>query len=545
MKSFVIALAASTFLASGAYAMGHSKAEHVMLDAGYKLADEQVLRYRVLDNLSVVDPTTAEGTDSSEVNRQQFEGLFYQDSAGNLKNALAVDVNVSDDQKTYTFTLRDDAKWSDGTKVTASDFVYSWRRVVDPEVASEYSYYIAMMQVKNAQKIVDGEVPKEELGVEALDDVTLKVTLENPLPYFTKMLVLPTTYPVPSWVIEEHGDQWTRPENIVVNGPFKLTENSLGEQYVVERNPMYWDNDNVILDKVIYKIINDENQAFTRFLAGELDYTEVPTGQWPRISAEYPDITYKPPRFCTYYANFNFRENGPDFFKDERVRKALWLSVDRDILVENVMQGGQTPAYSFTHHKTLDYTLPQIEWAEWTQEQRDALAVELMSDAGYGPDNPLEFNYVFNTSEGHRKIAIFLQQQWKQKLSVEMTISNMEWKTLLDVRSGGDFEMSRNAWCGDYNEPSTFVDLYHTNSTQNDSRYSNPIVDKLLDMSKTYPDPQPLYTMIEAFVQEEAGIIPLYYYTRPMLLREGVKGWPFDNVQQFWFAKDMYMVEPE
>ena len=517
--------------------------EHVMLSDGQTLAKTQVFRFWALDNLSAVDPGISEATDASDVQRQIFEGLFTQDNQGNLKPALAVKTEISDDRLSYTFHLRSDAKWSDGNPVTAHDFVYAWRRVVDPETASPYSYYIEMMQVKNAADILGGFQPKENLGIEALDDFTLKVNLEQPIPYFPKMLVLSTTFPVPRWVIEEHGDKWTRPENLVVNGAFTMTENNMGENYVLERNPAYWDDKNTVLDKIIFEIIPNESQAYTRFLAGELDHTAVPTGQYPRVKQQYPQFIIDQPRLCTYYVNMNQGENGPEIFKDVRVRKALSLSVDRDILVEKVLQGGQTPAYSFTHEKTAGFTKPHLPHAEWSQEKRDQEARKLLLEAGYGPDNPLTFEYVYNTSEGHKKVAIFLQQQWKTKLGVDMTISNMEWKTLLEVRSNGDYQISRNGWCGDYNEASTFVDLYHTDSVQNDSKYSNTQVDNLLELSKTYDDPEPLYTIIEGFVADDAGIIPLYYYNSTLLHRPNVKGWPRENVQQFWYGKNFYVVD--
>ena len=543
MKYLVSALVGSTMLASGAFALAAELPEHVLLDGGYSLSQDQTFRIWALDNLSTYDPGLAEGSDASDVNRQQFEGLFTQDNTGNLVPALAVETIVSEDKKTYTFKLRQSAKWSDGKPVTAHDFVYAWRRVADPETASPYSYYMGMMQVKNAADITGGFQPPENLGVKAVDDYTLEVQLENPIPYFPKMLVLGTTYPVPRWAIEEHGDRWVRPENIVVNGAFKMTENNLGENYVLERNPMYWDDANTVLDKVVFEIIPNDNQAYLRFLAGELDWTRTPAGQYPRVKKQYPDQVHNVPRFCTYYANFNLRDDGPEAFQDWRVRMALSLSVDRDILIDKVLQEGQTPAYSFTHDKTAGYTVPHLQWIDWSQEKRDQRARELILEAGYGPGNPLEFEYVYNTSEGHRKIAIFLQQQWKAKLNVNMTINNMEWKTLLDTRSAGDFEMSRNAWCGDYNEASTFVDLYHTDSTQNDSKYSNTQVDNLLELSKTSDNPAPLYTMIEGFVQEEAGIIPIYHYTNPFIINPAVKGWPYDSVQQFFYLKNFYKVD--
>ena len=544
MKSILMGFTALMLVPSAAAASDVIPA-HVILDADQKLAEEQVYRYWALDNLSALDPGLMEGTDAADVARQQFEGLFNQDNQGNLVPALAIETIVSEDQKTYTFKLRQNAKWSDGKPVTAHDFVYSWRRVADPQTASNYAYYMEMMQVKNAGDIITGHTKPEQLGIKAVDDYTLQVELENPIPYFTKMLVHFTTLPVPQWAIEEHGDRWTLPENIVVNGAFKLAENNLGENYSVTRNEAYWDNENTVLDKIVFEIVPNSNQAFTRFLAGELDYVEIPAGQYPNSAKQYPNMAHLQPNLCSYYVNFNYREDSLKAFKDPRVRQALSLSVDRDILVEKILQAGQIPAYTFTHQMTAGYTQPYLPWAEWTQEKRDEEARKLLAEAGYGPDNPLTFKYVYNTSEEHRKIAIFLQQQWKQKLGVNIEINNIEWKTLLADRSAGDFEASRNAWCADYNEASTFVDLYHSQSTQNDSKYSNSLVDSLLDMSKTSDNPAPIYTMIEGIVADEAGIVPLYYYTKPFMLNPNVKNWPTENAEGGWYGKNIYFVEPK
>ncbi len=542
MRTLAIGLLCATALIGNVQAADKATIVKELAAKGQTLAEDQTVNFWALDNLSAIDPGISEGTDASEVQRQIFEGLFTQDFNGNLRPALAIKTSVSEDKKTYTFDLRKEAKWSDGKPVTAHDFVYAWRRVVDPATASPYSYYFDMMKVKNAADITNGLQEVEKLGVKAIDDHTLEVTLSTPIPYFTKMLVSSTTYPVPQWAIEEHGDRWTREENLVVNGPYKMTANNLGEVYTVERNETYWNNENTILDKINFVIVPNINQALTRFLAGELDFVNMPTGQYPRLKKEYPDQAQVQPRLCTYYVTMNMRENAPEALKDVRVRRALWLAVDRDILIDNILQGGQIPAYSFTHIKTAGYTPPRLEEAKWSQAKRDEKARELLSAAGYGPDNPLAFDYVYNTSEGHKQIAIYLQQQWKNKLGAKIAINNVEWKTLLSIRDAGDFELSRNAWCGDYNEASTFVDLFHSQSTQNDSKYNNSQVDDLLELSKTKEDPQELYAEIEKIAADEGAMVPLYHYTRPFMLNPAVKGWPFGNVQQFWYATDLYKV---
>jgi oligopeptide transport system substrate-binding protein len=510
---------------------------------GVALADDQTFTYRVLDEHSSVDPQIVEDVSGSEVVRDLFEGLYNQDADGNLVPGVALSHTISDDKLTYTFTLRPEAKWSDGNPVTAHDFVYGWQRLADPETASPYQWYVEVMGLANAGPVMAGEAPLEDLGVRAIDDHTLEVTLASPMTYFPLTTTHASTFPSPKWVIDEHGADWIKPGNIVTNGAYVLTEHVPQERSVRERNPMYWDNDNTVIEKVTALVINDENVALTRFLAGELDRTEVPAGQYPALKEEYPDTALSFPRLCNYYFNFNLSENGPEATQDVRVRKALSYAVNRDIIVENVLQGGQSPAYTFTPAATAGFEVPAVDYAGWTQEERNAKAVELLAEAGYGPDNPLELTYLYNTDEAHRKVAIAVSQMWKQTLGVDITLENQEWKTFLETRGNHDFEIARGAWCGDYNEASTFLDLVQTSSGYNDAAYSNAEVDALLAEAKAMDDPQANYTRVEEIIADEMPIIPIYHYAGVFMMNPAIAGsWPVQNVEQNWYSKDLYKV---
>ena len=509
---------------------------------GEPLAEDQTFVYRVLDEHSSVDPQVVEDVSGSEIVRDLFEGLMNQDAEGNLVPGVATGYTVSDDKLTYTFTLRDDARWSNGDPVVAGDFVYAWRRAVDPALASPYSWFMELMSIDNAAEIIAGEMEVDALGVSAPDDRTLVVQLTEPLPYFPQMTTHATTFPVNPAVVEEFGADWTRPENIVSNGAYVLTEHVPNERSVREKNPMYWDADNVILEKTVALVINDENTALTRYLAGELDRTEVPAGQFPRLHKDYPDEAISFPRLCNYYYTFNLSETGPEPFKDARVRKALALAVDRKIITENILAGGQPEAYTFTPAATAGFEVPNVEMASMTQAERDAMAKELLAEAGYGPDNPLSFDMIYNTSEAHNKIAVAMSQMWKQKLGVEASLANMEWKTFLETRGAQDFELARGAWCGDYNEASTFLDLLTTPSGYNDGKYSNPDVDALMMSAKTADDTLPIYTEVERIIAEDMPVIPIYHYAGVYMMDSDVGGWPVNNVEQNWYSKDLYKI---
>lgn len=510
--------------------------------AGEELAADQTFTYRVLDEHSSVDPQVVEDVSGSEIVRDLFEGLYNQDADGNLVPGVATSYDTNDAKDVYTFHLRPEAVWSNGDPVVASDFVYAWQRLVDPELASPYQWFGELMALQNASAIIAGEMPTSELGVKALDDHTLEVHLSASLPYFPLMTTHASTFPAPQKVIEEFGKDWTKPENIVSNGAYVLTEHIPQERSVRERNPMYWDNEHTIIEKVVALVINDENVALTRYLAGELDKTEIPAGQYPQLKAEYPDQAVSFPRLCNYYYTFNMTDTGNPAFQDVRVRDALSLAVDRDIIVDKVLAGGQVPAYTFTPAATAGFTVPDVEAMHMSQAERDAKAKELLADAGYGPDNPLKFSLIYNTSDAHKKIAVALTQMWKQKLGAEADLANMEWQVFLEERGNQNFELARGAWCGDYNEASTFLDLLTTPSGYNDGKYSNARVDELMTAAKTSDDPQPLYTEVEQILATEVPVIDVYHYAGVLMLDKGLKGWPVQNVEQNWYSKDLYKV---
>ncbi|MEL7414884.1 MAG: peptide ABC transporter substrate-binding protein, partial [Pseudomonadota bacterium] len=437
---------------------------------GEKLSDNQTLTYRLLDQFPTLDPQLNEETSGFHVIRDLFEGLLSQDENGNLIPGVATEWAASNGNTTWTFTLREDAKWSNGDPVTAGDFVYGWQRAADPATASPYAWYVELTSMVNAAEIIAGDMDPSTLGVKALDDYTLEVSLTQPLPYFPAMTTYGTLFPAHQATIEEHGSEWTAPGNIVSNGAFVLTELKLNEFHTREKNPMYWDADNVILEKVTGLIINDANQALTRYFAGELDYMDdLPPGRLPSLQADYPDEAFVVPRLCSYYYAFNHTDTGHPALQDERVREALSMSIDRDVITQNVLKGGQLAAYNFTHAATAGFEMPEIEYGTWSQAERDAKAKELMADAGWGTGGePLNLKLIYNTSESHKAIATVVSQMWRQKLGVTTELANFEWKTYLEIRGNQEFDIGRSAWCGDYNEASTFLDLVTTTHGAND-----------------------------------------------------------------------------
>ncbi len=544
LKTRLMATSAAFLIATGGavYADGH--ATHP--ETGEVLASDQTFTYRDLDESPSIDPGVAEDSAGSDILRDLFEGLMNQDADGNLVAGVATGFEVSDDNLTYTFTLRDNAKWSNGDPVVAGDFEFAWKRAASPELASPYSWYIELMSIENAAAVIAGEMEPSELGVTAIDDTTLEVKLSQPLPYFPQMVTHFTTFPVHQATIEEHGDDWTQPGNMVSNGAYVLTEFVPQERMVRERNEMYWDNENTIIEKVVRLVIPDENVALTRYLAGELDRTDVPAGQFPRLAEEYPDQAVSVPLACSYYYTINLTdENSNPALLDPKVRQALSLAVNRDVIVDNVLAGGQKAAYTFTHWATAGFETPETPIATMDQAERDARAKELMAEAGYGPDNPLSVNLIYNTSEAHKSVAIAISQMWKQTLGVDTELANQEWQTFLETRGNQDYEIARAGWCADYNEASTFLDLMQSNSGYNDAKYNNAEVDAMLAEAKTSDNPQALYEQVEQIIAEEVPIIPIYHYAAVKMFNENLEGWPYNNFQQNWYSRDLYKIAGE
>ncbi|WP_312527462.1 peptide ABC transporter substrate-binding protein [Paracoccus sp. (in: a-proteobacteria)] len=509
--------------------------------AGEKLAADQSYTFWLLDAIKTTDPGKNTDVEGSDILRQLFEGLLQDDAKGAPVAAVATSFDQSEDKLTYTFHLRPEAKWSNGDPVTAQDFVYSWRRLADPQTASEYAWYMELMNVENASAVVKGEKKPDELGVKAVDDHTFEVKLTTPTPYFPKMVTHSSTFPLNQQVLEAEGDNWTQPGKLVGNGAYVLKSHDLGVQISMDKNPNYWDAANVVMEHLKGLTVNDNNVALTRYLAGELDRVQIPAGQYPRLLKEHPDQATSIPYSCSYAYLFNLSDKGPEALKDVRVRKALSYAMQRDIVVDQILQGGQKPAYNWTHWAIEGFKMPQIDYASWSQAERLEKAKALLAEAGYGPDKPLKLSLQYNTDDNHKKIAVAAQQFMKQ-IGVDLQLNNVEWKVHTDRMQAGEFELARYAWCADYNEASTFLD-YFRSTGMNYGKFNNPDYDKLLDQSKTAADPNVEYTAAEQILSQEMPLIPIYHYAKVDMISPVIKGLPTENVMNNWYAKDIYRIE--
>ncbi|ECJ2318477.1 oligopeptide ABC transporter substrate-binding protein OppA [Salmonella enterica subsp. diarizonae] len=512
--------------------------------AGVQLADKQTLVRNNGSEVQSLDPHKIEGVPESNVNRDLFEGLLISDVEGHPSPGVA-EKWENKDFKVWTFHLRKNAKWSDGTPVTAHDFVYSWQRLADPNTASPYASYLQYDHIANIDDIIAGKKPATDLGVKALDDHTFEVTLSEPVPYFYKLLVHPSVSPVPKSAVEKFGDKWTQPANIVTNGAYKLKNWVVNERIVLERNPQYWDNDKTVINQVTYLPISSEVTDVNRYRSGEIDmtYNNMPIELFQKLKKEIPNEVRVDPYLCTYYYEIN-NQKAP--FNDVRVRTALKLALDRDIIVNKVKNQGDLPAYSYTPPYTDGAKLVEPEWFKWSQEKRNEEAKKLLAEAGFTADKPLTFDLLYNTSDLHKKLAIAVASIWKKNLGANVKLENQEWKTFLDTRHQGTFDVARAGWCADYNEPTSFLNTMLSDSSNNTAHYKSPAFDKLIaDTLKVTDDAtrSELYAKAEQQLDKDSAIVPVYYYVNARLVKPWVGGYtgkdPLDNI----YVKNLYIIK--
>ncbi|EAP9196148.1 oligopeptide ABC transporter substrate-binding protein OppA [Salmonella enterica subsp. diarizonae] len=512
--------------------------------AGVQLADKQTLVRNNGSEVQSLDPHKIEGVPESNVNRDLFEGLLISDVEGHPSPGVA-EKWENKDFKVWIFHLRKNAKWSDGTPVTAHDFVYSWQRLADPNTASPYASYLQYGHIANIDDIIAGKKPATDLGVKALDDHTFEVTLSEPVPYFYKLLVHPSVSPVPKSAVEKFGDKWTQPANIVTNGAYKLKNWVVNERIVLERNPQYWDNDKTVINQVTYLPISSEVTDVNRYRSGEIDmtYNNMPIELFQKLKKEIPNEVRVDPYLCTYYYEIN-NQKAP--FNDVRVRTALKLALDRDIIVNKVKNQGDLPAYSYTPPYTDGAKLVEPEWFKWSQEKRNEEAKKLLAEAGFTADKPLTFDLLYNTSDLHKKLAIAVASIWKKNLGANVKLENQEWKTFLDTRHQGTFDVARAGWCADYNEPTSFLNTMLSDSSNNTAHYKSPAFDKLIaDTLKVTDDAQrsELYAKAEQQLDKDSAIVPVYYYVNARLVKPWVGGYtgkdPLDNI----YVKNLYIIK--
>ncbi|GBF11781.1 peptide ABC transporter substrate-binding protein [Tepidibacillus sp. HK-1] len=490
--------------------------------AGEQPAKEQVLRLNAKTEPPSLDPATTTDSTSGDILRELMEGLVRLDENSQVKqgSGMAESWEISDDGLKYTFHLKD-AKWSNGDPVTAHDFEFAWKRVLNPDTASDYAYQLYYL--KNGEAYNAGKAKAEDVGVKALDDKTLEVTLEAPTPFFLQLTAFYTLFPVNQKVVEANKEWAAEAATYVSNGPFKLTKWEHDSEVVIEKNENYWNKDKVNLSKISWVMINDDNTEYQLFQNNELDIAQPPT-ELTKELIDKGEATSKPV-LGNYMFVFNV-EKEP--FTNKYVRQAFAAAIDRESLINNVTQGGQIPAYAFvppgaSPDMGVDFREKNGDFVKKPAEAK-ALLEKGMQELGLKTFPKVTLSY--NTNDGNKKIAEAVQAMWKQNLGVDVELTNQEWKVYLKTLSAGDYQIGRYGWLADYMDPMTFMDMWVTDGGNNDTNWSNARYDELIKQAKSTGDQQvrlAAFQEAEQILMDEMPIIPVYFYTRVFMQHDNVK----------------------
>lgn len=505
--------------------------------------DVPTLRRGISAKVSTLDPHNSSAQWENIIIGDMFIGLTTDGADGEPVPGMARSWEVDETGTVWTFHLGDYV-WSDGEPVTAYDFEYAFQRLQDPITASQYASMLWLVQ--NAEQVNNGEMPPESLGAKALDDKTFQLTLNHPAPYLLGLLTHYTTFPVPKRAVEKYGNEWVQPGKIIVNGPYKLVYWRTGDQLAAEKNPTGFGAEDICFERVVYFELENEAAYENRIAAGTLDINNVFSG--PRkaeIEAKFPGWVRTSPGLITTYWSFN-QTRAP--FNDLRVRKALALALDREFMVRNVLTPGFVPAYAFVPPTIANYDVPRphVSFRDMSREERMAEAKRLLEEAGFGPDNPLKFEFIHRSTGDNPKVAPVAQQNWAEIAPwVEPVIVRQETSSLYARMRQTDFQVGDGAWLADYNDPQNYLFLLNSNTgQQNYGKYANPEFDALLAESNDELDLHKraeILARAEQIMLDEYPITPMWVQVTQNLVDPTLTGWeenPKDNHRSRFLCRE-------
>ncbi|WGL59488.1 peptide ABC transporter substrate-binding protein [Pigmentibacter sp. JX0631] len=495
-------------------------------------ANEQVLNIGNGDDPKTLDPQKCNESTCTAIIKQLFEGLITTDVVGNIIPSSAEKWKVSNDGKIYTFFLKKNLKWSDNTSLTAKDFVYSFRRLVDPKIASEQATLLE--SVMNASEIIAGKKPITSLGVYAVDDFTLEFVLSKPSPAFFENLTVTNTYPVQEKNVEKYKDTFTQVNNLISNGPYQLKFRKVGDKVSVQKNPYYWDEKNYFIEKINFFAVVDQNTEFSMYEAGQLDITSnIPPNKFAQIKVKFSKELVNNPYLASYVYVLNTQKKPLNNIK---LRKALSIAIDRDIITRSVLGMGQKPLYDLVPYGIKNYSQNVSYWQNWPRSKQLEEAKKLYQEAGFSTQNPLIIHILYNTNEAHKKIATSVAAMWKTNLGVQVETVNEEWKTMLDKRSSGDFEILRFGNIANINDAGDFLNQYRSTDPMNDPKYKNTEYDRIVNLSLYESDSVKRKKYLEnaaKILQEDTPVIPIYSYVSTYLKKQYINGFEKNNLGKY------------
>jgi oligopeptide transport system substrate-binding protein len=486
-----------------------------------------------------LDPQLIESATAFNVLIDLFEGLTALDNHAHVVPGVAQSWQQTD-PTTWVFKLRANALWSNGAPVTAQDFVYGWHRLVDPRNAaplgSTYGAYIL-----NGVAITQGKLPVAALGVRAIDATTLEVKTPGPLPFLPYLLVNSEFAPTPRATIERLGHDWTKPGSMVSNGAYVLRDWQVNSKVVVEKNPTYWDAANVQLTRVTYLPVEDSNADLKLYQSGESDFVQrLAPGTYESLKAQYPKEMHNGAMIAMRFYALN---NTDPLLKDVRVRKALSMVIDREILSSKVTADGQAPLYGMTVKGSEGVDTVRYDWADWPMDKRVAEARRLLAEAGVKPGTHLKF--VYNTSDYHKRMGLFAASEWKTKLGLDTDMESMEFKVLIRKRHTGDYQIARHAWIPGHADVTGFLELVECGNDANDNKSCDKAADEVIRQAGATIDPvrrKALMTQAVRLEMDDYPMIPLLQMSLPRLVKPWIGGYDDSNDQDAFRSKDFYVI---
>ena len=509
---------------------------------GVELSDNQSLTRNIRGYPETLDPHLAKGIPADHITRELFEGLVTEDAEGQIIPAQAESWTTSDDGMLWNFRIQEGLKWSDGSPLTAEDFEYSFKRLASS--GTSYSIYLKSIGIKNAISVLSGAAGGDVLGVKATDKFNLEIELIIPSPQLLSKLTHRSMYPVPKHVIEKHGKKWTDTENIVVNGPFTLTEQVKDERIVVTPNPEYRDSDKLVTDKVTFLPLESEEQALRQYLDGKIDIlASLPWAHYHESSVSLEDQVVTVDSLSTYYLTFNTQKQP---FDDVRVRQALSFVINREKIAQDIAGQNQRPAYTFTPDIISHYKVPVPDYQLMSPEERLVKARELLSEAGYSDRAPLDFTYMYNKSDINKSIAEEIRDMWQKNLPVQVTLEEADWSHYLECRTSGHYQVARALWGGDYDEAMTMLDIHQSSHKLNSSFYNNPGYDALLDQANREKDiwiRNKLFATAELFLINDMPVAPIYWNNNTYAIKPKLRGVSYLNPLGRIYSREIYRVK--
>ena len=502
------------------------------------------LRIDVGSEAPTLDPALSEDAAAGRIINDLFAGLVDFDQQNNPIPGMAESWNISANGKTYTFHLRDNLKFSDGSRITANDFIYTYRRVVDPKTASGHNYLLA--GVVNGNKIIKGELPPTSLGISAPDAKTVVIQLDHPDANFLNYLTLGTVGVVSQKTISKYASAWTQAQNMVTSGAYVLSEHVVNGHILLTKNPYYFQESQVAIAKVDFFPYVDHNAGLSAYKTGGLDlvYQSVPIDQYQNLKQQYPSELHTIQQEGIYFYDLN--QLLPQFKNNPELRQALSMAIDRNALVNKVLGQGETALYSNVTSTVESgaYKSVRYSWADLPYAEQVKIAQQLYAKAGYSASHPLKIDLSYNTDDLHKKIALAIAGMWKSTLGVEVALSNQEWKTFIASRHSGNYVVARDRWVADYNSVTSYTQLYLCNGMQNNSHYCNPAYDKLVTAAENSSDlaqQQQLYRQALTLALNDYAIIPLFQPNYSKLVKPYVSNLDvehnFFNVEQSKWVK--------